>query len=826
MLGKTMKFIRPMALIMMLTVVVISESYCGLEIIPSSDSQINKYSAKERNKMLDLLKQTEPNVEIASRWWTDMSNVWTPVGWKNHLFRFNIFNTGIILAEPHPQTPFAKNHTSAYAGLGVQVAIIPSADGAIPAKRTEPYMITDSNANRIGRQGWSDNPTPVLWTEWRQPHFSLNGITLRQEFFGHIPGTGDVQSGIEPLFGWIRISVAEKLEFIPREKVGFVVKVNAPHIQVSMWALDNLVIAPSVSAYPGKLFVENLGTERPGCLLTEKNGKVRLAALPGKADSVRFIDRLDGEKDYYLYITMPAVKGAYVDLLLPFITTERSVVESEMALGFDTALAESDLYWSVKPKSAAVIETPEPLINSALRTVPKFAEVIAEKNPETGQYSALVGSYCYASVWATPHSMLMHMMLDPLGYHEVADRYLRIYKDTQGTSKAPGPNYPKHPGYLGAPRSLSSVDWITDHGAILHGICEHAILSGDRKFIDEYLPVILSACEFIRDARKITNHAGVNGVLPPASSTDRDVPEQSVWADGWNYKGLTSAVKLLKIISHPRAKEFEQEAADYKKKFCAAYIQKIKTTPVWKDAGGNSHPLVPTSFINGDDNHPFHLDGGPLFLVYSGLLDADDEIMRDILLYFREGPNTRTFDPMGNFHQPAVLVHEISSCEPCYSWNVFHSWQTGDRMKYLEGMYSLLTGGMSRQTHISSEHRGGISGTQFVAGLAVYLVRLAAIDDKIENNSLHLLRLAPLAWVTSEMKTQFLNMPTEFGPISVSFQLSEDMKTLTVDIDADFRRKPDKVVLHIPPVKEIKRAVINGKSTSVKPWDTISVSDI
>ena len=28
----------------------------------------------------------EPNVQTALRWWTPQQNVWTPIGWKEHLW--------------------------------------------------------------------------------------------------------------------------------------------------------------------------------------------------------------------------------------------------------------------------------------------------------------------------------------------------------------------------------------------------------------------------------------------------------------------------------------------------------------------------------------------------------------------------------------------------------------------------------------------------------------------------------------------------------------------------------------------------------------------
>jgi hypothetical protein len=401
---------------------------------------------------------------------------------------------------------------------------------------------------------------------------------------------------------------------------------------------------PQVSKYPRKLSAETIsgGDDggRPGCLVTEEGGNVRVVVLPGKAESVAFVDKtVEGGRDYYLHVTLPASKGAFVDLLVPYVPTDRPAVAAEMKLGYDAALSESDAYWSRRSPTAAEIITPEPLINGLLAMTPKLAEIIAEKNPQTGQYAALCGSVNYASVWATPQSMQMHMLLDPLGYHDVAERYLAIYKETQGTAKAPGASYGKHAGYLGAPRSLSSVDWVTDHGAILYAIARHGLLSGNKRFIDEYADSVVRACEFIRDARRATNHDGVKGVLAPASATDSDVPEQALWSDGWNYKGLTSAVKFLRLAGRgEQADAFEKEAAEYKAAFQAALREKMKTAKSWQDSRGKTYPLVPTAFSNGNENHPVYLDTGPLFLVFAGLMDADDDLMRNVR---RFGPSRK-----------------------------------------------------------------------------------------------------------------------------------------------------------------------------------------
>jgi hypothetical protein len=506
---------------------------------------------------------------------------------------------------------------------------------------------------------------------------------------------------------------------------------------------------------------------------------------------------------------LPAKKGVFVDILLPFIPTERDIVEKEMKLTYDGALAESDRFWTIKPKTAANIKTPEPLINDAIKIHTKFAEIVAEKNPETGEYSALTASMQYASVWATPVTMLLNMALDPMGYHTIVEKYLKIFKERQGMSKPPGPDFAEHPGYLSSPRSLSAIDWLTDHGAILYTISLHGLLSHNDEFINDYLNTIIKACEFVRDARKIKSQ-GVPGIMPPAYATDCKYFEQSLWTEGWIYKGFTTAVRLLKRINHPRAVEFEKEAGDYRKTLINALREKMKNRQTWKDLRNKKYPLVPMALSgNPDETHQFYLDAGPLFLVFAGLLNADDKLMKNILHFFREGPNHRFYDPKGGFSQPAVLLHEMSSSEPCYSWNLYHSHQLGDRQKFLECMYSLFTGAMSRQTFSGCETRGGINSVNCTFALAFSAVRLAVVDDIIEPGSLHLLRLVPLAWLSNKEETRFDNMATEFGPVSLRFRLSPDMKTLNIKFKHGFRFPPKKIAFHIPPVEKLHRLLVN-----------------
>ena len=752
----------------------------------------------------------EPNMETALGWWSELPNKWTTVGWKDHLFRFNVLFNGTIVAQPD-----LNRRTEAWKGQGVQLEFIPSAEG----------RFGDFPAQDDGRviQGWNEGHAPVLRSDW-----SWDGLLLRQEVFGHIPGAEAVKTGIEPLFAWIRLSIVGAIEGLPlEEKYGFAIKLNAPHISRTMSIRNNIIYRADKSQYPRPLSPENAEySSAAGYRLVESDGKVRLGFVPGQQCKVGFIPKKPTERDSLLFMLLDARKGSRVDLLLPMLPVDRAVFDQELALGYERALEEASQYWSKTPAEAAQIETPEEHVNQAIRHSLKLAEVIAERDPATDSYVMLTGSWTYADVWATPFAMTCVFLLTNLGYHAAVEKYLQVFKRTQGSVVPPGDVFKLHPGYLATPKSLTAINWLTDHGALLWAVSEHALISGNPEYVEEWTPVVLKACEFIKDARRMEGHGGVAGIMPPGVASDARTQLQGVWTDGWNYKGLSTAVKLLEQTNHARAAEFAAEARAYREAFTKALRQKTATMPTWKDASGRTHHLVPVA-LSGETKEEtrdaFYLDTGPLFLVFAGLLDAGDEMMQSTLLWFREGPPAKAYRYDSNAFQVPSLVHEISSCEPCYSWNLFHPHQTGDRARFIEGMYSEFAGGMSRQTFTVCETRGGITGVTPCLP-SFHGVRLAVLDDQVAPQELHLLRLVPLAWLTKERKLVFGNAPTIFGRVNLSAKLDQTGKGLELTWVAKYRTTPRRVVLHVPPLRGLERITLNGKALT---WDgrarTISV---
>jgi hypothetical protein len=755
----------------------------------------------------------EPDLEVAKTWWPDQRNVWTPIGWKDHYFRFNVVYNGTVLFQPCSVWT-SRKHARKWKGRSFQLTFSLDPGGApspLPKERMPIWRIDGGH----GLQGWRTNSdAPVLWTD-----FPLQaGLVIRQEVFAHVPGGGEVSTALEPIYAWIRLTVTHVDPLRAPKDYPVAVRLSRVFYRHTPRYLneDGITVDadPALAPYGTNLVAE---TVSDSLRVMEPDGAVRLAAIPGTA-SLAFTN-CDGG-DYVLKVDLPAKAGATVDLLMPALPQPAEEINRELALGFDGALRESDAFWKQKPASVARFEVPEEAFNQAVRRNIQFAQVVAEKDYVNGDYAQLSGSWGYDQLWSTPASMNNHMFLSLLGYHELVAHYSELFRGHQGTVKPPGPSYEKHPGYFSTPAHLTSFDWLSDHGAILTQVSTEALLSGDPAFSQEWAEPVVKGCEFIRDVCAQTNHPGVKGLMPPAVATDEDIPMQAVWNMAWNYRGLVTAVRFLESINHPRAPEFAAFAKQFKATFNREYRERGRNSPRWTDASGRQRLEPPTALTQAPGHiftEGFYLDTGPLVLVWSGLLDANDELMRDSLDFFRNGPNRLLYGT--RFHPLCrpILTHEISSCEPCYSWNIFHSWQLGDRPRFLEGLYSLFAGSLSQNTYISCEHRHGMQGNLFSTGTFFALARLSMLDDQIKPGELHLLRLVPSAWVSSERETILENMPTEYGPVSLRFKKSADGKRLDLTFEPQWRQKPKKVVLHVPPELGLEKVRINGKVRAARP---------
>ena len=106
---------------------------------------------------------TEPSMDLAKLWWPEQWNVWTPVGWPDHYFKFAVVYNGTVLVSPGMPSA-AKPHAKRWLGEDFQLTFCASADGhpwPMPGGLT---YLRDWEGG-LGIQHWDpDHETPVLQT--------------------------------------------------------------------------------------------------------------------------------------------------------------------------------------------------------------------------------------------------------------------------------------------------------------------------------------------------------------------------------------------------------------------------------------------------------------------------------------------------------------------------------------------------------------------------------------------------------------------------------------------------------------------------------------
>ena len=74
----------------------------------------------------------EPSFAVADLWWPEQRNVWTPIGWKDHYFRFNVLYNGTIICEPCPHFAPVRPHALRWEGKSLQLNFTPDANEPPP----------------------------------------------------------------------------------------------------------------------------------------------------------------------------------------------------------------------------------------------------------------------------------------------------------------------------------------------------------------------------------------------------------------------------------------------------------------------------------------------------------------------------------------------------------------------------------------------------------------------------------------------------------------------------------------------------------------------
>jgi hypothetical protein len=512
--------------------------------------------------------------------------------------------------------------------------------------------------------------------------------------------------------------------------------------------------------------------------------------------------------------TIPRRAGAAVEMIIPFLAGSPEKLAEVRRLGFAQARQSVAKCWANEIAHGMQVEVPEEALNNLWRFTIPLTFMTADSYPN-GDRVLKISSHHYEAVWATPAAMNIVDLIQR-GYRDEAAAYLGPLLAPEKQQPVPntGDSFSSTKGFLGGPRDYVAINWVSDNGATLWAAAEYYLVTRDDRFLARCLPTLLESLEWISRERARTRIRGGPdaGLLPAGRGSDADVLGNFFFNDAWNYRGLAAVCRVLNIIGHKDAERWARERDDYRATFQKAFREQVQRTVRWRDASGAWIPFIPTRLDQISDDNPryFYLDTGPMMLGVAGLIDPSDEAMTWAMQWLADGPESHANPDWYDWSAPAFLRFEMSSLEPCYSWNVYLRFLRGEREKFLEGFYSLAAGSVTRKFLGGVEHRNGIQALPVTNAVIDSHLRNMLVFENEDGQGIDLLRNSPTAWLRPEKRVRVERAETYFGPMS--YRLTSFGARVEAVIESPSRTPPRYIRLWLnhPEGKPLSGATVNG----------------
>ena len=516
--------------------------------------------------------------------------------------------------------------------------------------------------------------------------------------------------------------------------------------------------------------------------------------------------------------TLPRRTGAVLDLILPFVPASADKIKEVSRMDFNEARLSVIKCWKNEITRGMQIEVPEETLNNLWRFTVPLTFMTADSYPN-GDKVLKTSSHNYEAVWATPGAMNIVDLIQR-GYLQEAAAYLAPLLDPDRQQPVPntGSSFSSTKGIVGGPKDYVLINWVTDNSAILWAASEYYLLTRDDKFLARALPAMLGSLEWIARERDRTKLRGGpdGGLMPAGRFTDAENQANFFWNDAWTYRGLADVCRVLEVIGQKDAGRWARERDDYRTTFQRVFSEQVQNTIRWRDPSGAWIPFIPFRLGQTASENPqyFYLDAGPLMLGVSGLIDPKDITMTWALKWLTEGPDSSGDPDWQDWTRPASLRFEMSSLEPCYSWNIYLRFLRGEREKFLEGFYSLAAGSVTRKFLGGVEHRNGIQALPVTNSVIDSHLRNMLVFENEDGQGIDLLRNSPVAWLRPQKQIRVEKAQTYFGPIS--YRIVSFGGRIEAEIESPSRMPPQRIRLWLnhPEGKTLRTVTVNGQAGS------------
>ena len=698
------------------------------------------------------------------------------------------------------------------------------------------------------RQYMPDAAVPVYVTEWLDRETEFTQTAFAALLDGPVSGPDEVV-GDEDLAVMCRVKIRNASSDARRA-----------YLFVNIWPGENLSVKDGALCADGRVIIgdtvtnswalQSYGEERLRAHI-RTGGKGALKCLPAPELGIEIPSRSHFEREMYDEASKPAkpsLSSAASDTLLYEIDLGPYEAHSiDIAIPYPTYVADTDLrriaaldfneeqrkvtaFWRGFYEKAARLSLPgEDRLNDFVKAVPWHVAMSAARDPASGYYTVPAATYAYQA--CGNEACFQIRMLDYLGRHDYAEKYLDAYIRGQGTLFPDG-NFKSADGAMvavnfGNKRDMSShFAYNLDHGYILSCFADHYRLTGDAEWLKKAAPALVRACDFVFRERKATmiadekgRKASYYGLLPHGHLEDN--PEWRCWfaVNAHAYGGVLRVGEALREIGHPEAGRILDEGLKYRADIRVAIKQAMAGSPAVPSGRGGHIPHIPTrAEIRGRDwGWIRETMYGPLHFVYGLALDPNEQMtgwilndLEDNLFLSRNygriaDREKHWFSRGGITIQSNLLFNDLAYLE------------RGEPERALRALFNNFAQNLYRDMNCFTEHpvpefgRGAgpffktPDESQFIVLLRNHLVRET-------ENGLNLLEGASRGWFGGGKKIEFEGFATAYGPVSFRTASSGTDITIEAEIKGEWRKTPEELNLYLrrPDKKTPVRVLVNG----------------
>jgi len=589
----------------------------------------------------------------------------------------------------------------------------------------------------------------------------------------------------------------------------------------------------------GELTAEGGQLLRARVRLPER-ARVRLAVVP------------DGSKTLHgMHIEIPlgAKEERSVFISLPFIPRLTPAERARMAeLDHDAERAKVVKYW--KDMTAVPFEVPERRFGSFAQAVLTHIRISATKDPRSGLYMVPAASYVYP-VYAN-EAAFQCLMLDALGNHGLAEKYLETFIRLQGSRPFEGT-------YTGDQRAVyhgarvdqdydyTAYEYNLDHGTVLWALAEHYFFRRNKGWLRRAAPSMMRAADWVIEQRKLTQvlDGGENvpeyGLLPAGHLEDNSDWGHWFSVNAFAAAGMNRLAQALADVGAPEAERYRQEAAAYTRDLREAVLRAARLAPVIRLRDNTYVPYVPTRpyqrirlfgplRVGYYSRYPekmlptYRLSAtrevlyGPMILLSTGVFRADEPLANWVLDDWEDNATMST--------SLGLFVHGWVDDEYWFSRGgmVFQANLQNPVLVYLRrneipaairNLYNDFVSCYYPTVNVFTEEyrqwRAPSGPFYKVPDEAKFVNRLRDLLVREDDDTLWLAAGIPRRWLAPGEKIEVRDAPTYFGPVTYRVEATETGVKARVQLPSRNPCRAAWLLLRAPGDKRLRSVEINGK---------------